>query len=356
MNDSVTVVGLDIAKLVFVAVGMNDKGKVMWKKKLARGEVLAFFTTLAVLRIGIEACAGAHYWARKLLAMGHDVKLIAAQHVKPFVSGSKNDWNDAQAIAEIRSRGETKYVPINTEAQQDMQMMHRARRALMIERTGLICRIRAFAGEYGKVFATGVAKFRKAIVDWLGDERNGLSGRALGTLRQLLTQLDGIEEHLAKYDKEISVAAQSDERAKRLHEVPGIGPLTATALVATVADPQHYPSSRDFSANLGLVPRQHSSGGKDRLYGITKLGDAYLRTLLIHCARAALRTAASSEKPDRLLHWALQVQKRRGIKVAAVALANKLARVAWSLLANGGQYQPVPHKAAPTSSRGTASS
>jgi transposase len=347
MNDNATVVGLDIAKLVFVAVGMNDKGKVMWKKKMGRSEVLAFFTTLAVVRIGIEACAGAHYWARKLLAMGHDVKLIAAQHVKPFVSGSKNDWNDAQAIAEIRSRGQTKYVPINTEAQQDLQMIHRARQALMVERTGLICRIRAFAGEYGKVFVTGVAKFRKAIAGWLGEESNGLSGRALSTLRQLLTQLDGIEEHLAKYNKEISLAAQNDECAKRLHEVPGFGPLTSTALVATVADPHHYPGCRDFSANVGLVPRQHSSGGKDRLYGITKRGDAYLRTLLIHCARAALRTAATGDKPDRMLQWALQVQKRRGTKVAVVALANKLARVAWSLMANGGQYQPVPQKTAP---------
>jgi transposase len=228
-----------------------------------------------------------------------------------------------------------------------MQMMHRARQALMSERSGLICRIRAFAGEYGKVFAIGVAKFRKAITAWLGDESNGLSGRALNTLWQLLSQLDGIEEHLDHYDKEITRAAQSDEVARRLHEVPGIGPLTATALVATIADPHHYPSSRDFSANLGLVPRQHSSGGKDRLYGITKRGDAYLRTLLIHCARSALRTAAASQKPDRLLQWALQVQKRRGIKVAAVALANKLARVAWSLLANGGQYQPIPQKTAP---------
>ena len=347
MSDNATVVGLDIAKQVFVAVGMNDKGKVMWKKKLARHEVLVFFTTLAVIKIGIEACAGAHFWARKLIEMGHDAKLIAAQHVKPFVSGSKNDWNDAQAIAEIRSRGQTKYVPINTEAQQDMQMMHRARQALMIERTGLICRIRAFAGEYGRVFATGVAKFRKAIAGWLGDESNGLSGRALNTLRQLLVQLDDIDAHLGHYDKEISRAAQNDEVAKRLHEIPGVGPLTATALVATVADPHHYPSSRDFSANLGLVPRQHSSGGKDRLYGITKRGDVYLRTLLIHCARAALRTAATGEKPDRMLHWALQVQKRRGVKVAAVALANKLARIAWSLLANGGQYQPVPQKTAP---------
>jgi transposase len=352
MNDIATVVGLDIAKMVFVAVGMNDRGKVLWKKKFARFDVLAFFATLTVVKIGIEACAGAHYWARQLIAQGHDAKLIAAQHVTPFVNGCKNDWNDAQAIAEIRSRGETKYVPVNTEAQQDMQMMHRARKALVIDRMGLICRVRAFAGEYGMVFPTGVAKFRKGVADWLANEGNGLSGGAVTTLRELLAQLDDKEMRVSEYDARISRAANDDERTRRLMEVPGIGKLTATAIVAAVADPHHFPNARDLSANLGLVPRQHSSGGKDRLYGITKRGDSYLRTLLIHCARAALRTAA--EKPDRMLKWALQVQERRGIKVAAVALANKLARIAWALLANGGEYQPVPLRQAPVPGSGTA--
>lgn len=342
MNEVATIIGLDIAKLVFVAVGMNDRGKVLWKKKLARSEVLTCFAQLAVARIGIEACAGAHYWARRLNAQGHDAKLIAAQHVKPFVSGGKNDWNDAQAIAEVRSRAETKYVPINTETQQDLQMLHRARQALLAERTGLVCRLRAFAGEYGKVFATGVTKFRKGIAGWLGDADNSLSVQAIATMRELLEQLDEKEVRLNDYDARVARAANEDERARRLMQVPGIGKLTATAVVASVADPRHFPSSRDLSANLGLVPRQHSSGGKDRLFGITKRGDGYLRTLLIHCARAALRTAA--EKPDRMLRWALQVQQRRGARVAAVALANKLARIVWALLANGGDYQPVPQR------------
>jgi transposase len=316
----------------------------LWRKKLARDEVLPFFATLALAKVGIEACAGAHYWARRLNAQGHDTKLIAAQHVKPFVSGSKNDWNDAQAIAEIRSRAETKYVPINTEAQQDLQMLHRARQALLDERKGVICRIRAFAGEYGKVFATGVSRFRKGIAQWLGDAGNGLSGHALETLRELLQQLDEKDKRQDGYDARIARAANEDERARRLMQVPGIGKLTATAMIAAVADPRHFPSSRDLSANLGLVPRQHSSGGKDRLFGITKRGDGYLRTLLIHCARSALNSAG--EKPDRMLRWALQVQQRRGTKVAAVALANKLARIAWALLANGGDYQPVPQRRA----------
>lgn len=345
MHDIATVVGLDIAKLVFVAVGMNDRGKVLWRKKLARDEVLPYFATLALAKVGIEACAGAHYWARRLNAQGHDARLIAAQHVKPFVNGSKNDWNDAQAIAEVRSREATKYVPINSEAQQDMQMLHRARQALLVERKGVICRLRAFAGEYGKVFPAGVGKFRKGIEHWLSDADNGLSGQAVETLRELLEQLDEKEKRQAGYDARIARAASEDERARRLMQVPGIGKLTATAVVAAVSDPRHFPSSRDLAANLGLVPRQHSSGGKERLFGITKRGDGYLRTLLIHCARSALRCAG--EKPDRMLRWALQVQQRRGAKVAAVALANKLARIVWALLANGDNYQPVPQRRAP---------
>lgn len=344
MNDIATVIGVDIAKTVFVAVGMNDRGKVLWRKKLAREEVLSFFATLVPAQVGIEACAGAHYWARKLNEQGHDTKLIAAQHVKPFVNGGKNDWNDAQAIAEVRSRGQTKYVPINTEAQQDMQMLHRARQALLTERKGVICRIRAFAGEYGKVFPVGVSKFRKGIVTWLDDVCNGLSAQAVQTLRELLEQLDEKDKRQDAYDARILRAANEDERARRLMQVPGIGKLTATAVVAAVSDPRHFPSSRDLSANLGLVPRQHSSGGKDRLYGITKRGDGYLRTLLIHGARSAIRCAG--EKPDRMLRWALQVQQRRGAKVAAVALANKLARIVWAMLVSGGEYQPVPQRSA----------
>lgn len=344
MDTIASVVGLDIAKQVFVAVGMNDRGKVVWKKKLSRDEVLPYFARLPKAKIGIEACAGAHYWARQLMAQGHDAKLIAAQHVKPFVCGSKNDSNDAQAIAEIRSRAQTKYVPVNSEAQQDMQMLHRARESLMGERRAMICRLRAFAGEYGKVFPVGVAKFRKGIAHWLGEEGNGLSGRALQTLRELLEQLDDKEKRLAQYDARIAQAAQEDARSQRLMQVPGIGKLTATALLAAVGDAHHFGSGRDLSANLGLVPRQHSSGGKERLFGITKRGDSYLRTLLIHGARAALRNA--KDKQDRLLQWALRLQQRRGYKVAAVALANKLARIAWAMLANGGDYRPLPSQQA----------
>ena len=325
MNATAKVIGLDIAKNVFVAVGRDAHGKIVLKKTLHRDDVSRFFATMSPTSIGIESCAGSHYWARKLLVQGHDVKLIAAQHTRAYVSGNKNDTNDAAAIAEIRSRESTKYVPINTEAQQDLQMLHRARRALMVERNAMIYRIRAFAGEYGQVFSIGVAKFRSGFAAWLVNESNGLSGSAMCTFNDLIAQLNDKEMRIESYDERIKLAAKSDERAKRLMEVPGIGTLTATAVLASLADPHHFGSGRDFSANLGLIPREHSSGGKQRLYGITKRGDVYLRTLLIHGARSALRCAG--EKQDRLLRWAVKLALKRGNNVAAVALANKLARV-----------------------------
>lgn len=339
MNATAKVIGLDIAKNVFVAVGLDGHGKVVLKRTLSRGEVLRTFANMPVSTIGIESCAGSHYWARKLNELGHDVKLIAAQHTRAYVRGNKNDANDAAAIAEARSRMSTKYVPINSEAQQDLQMMHRARQALMMERKAMICRIRAFAGEYGRVFPEGVAKFRTAFAAWLMDAQNGLSGSAMDTFADLIAQLDDKESRIATYDKRLLQAAQADERAKRLREVPGIGPLTATAIIASVADAHHFGSGRDFAANLGLVPREHSSGGNQRLFGITKRGDVYTRTLLIHGARSALRCAG--EKPDRLLRWATKLAEKRGMNVAAVALANKLARVIWALLAYGREYVPT---------------
>lgn len=339
MNTNAAVIGLDIAKNVFVAVGLTKHGKIVLKRKLARPEVLGFFANLPKIAIGIEACAGAHYWARELLKLGHDARLIAAQHVKAYVTGNKNDTRDAQAIAEIRARASTKYVPINTPANQDLQMLHRARQGLMQERKALLCRLRAFAHEYGKVFPVGVAKFQQGLRAWLNATDHGLSAMALATLRALSGELHDKEARLSDYDRRLDQAAREDARAKRLMAVPGIGRLTATAMLAAVADPHHFGSGRDLSANLGLVPHQHSSGGKERLLGISKRGDAYLRTLLIHGARSALR--AAGEKPDRCLRWALVLQQRRGTNVAAVALANKMARVAWALLAHDRDYVPT---------------
>lgn len=346
MNRTANVIGLDIAKNVFAMVGVDAHGKTILKRPLSRSEVLPTFANMAPCSVGIEACAGSHYWARQLRVLGHDVKLIAAQHTRAYVSGNKNDMNDAAAIAEARSRASTKYVPVNTTAQQDLQMLHRSRQALMMERVAMINRIRAFAGEYGAVFSLGVAKFRSELKKWLVDPENGLSGSALATFEELIGQLRDKDERIDVYDRRLAQAAKDDERAKRLLEVPGIGQLTATAVLAAVADANHFDNGRDFAANLGLVPREHSSGGRQRLYGITKRGDSYLRTLLIHGARSALRCAG--DKPDKLLRWAAKLAERRGYNVAAVALANKMARVVWAILAHGREYVPTWSKSVTT--------
>jgi transposase len=339
MNATAKLIGLDIAKNVFVAIGIDEKGKKVLSLKLKRDQVLATFANYPSTTIGIEACAGSHYWARQLKSAGHEVTLIAAQHTRAYVTGSKNDSNDAAAIAEACSRSSTKHVPINTQAQQDLQMIHRARQALQKERTALINRLRAFAAEYGQVFPIGVAAFYKQFMHWLNQEDNGLSGSAKATFFELKDQLNDKDQRITTYDERITLIAKEDERAKRLMNIPGVGKITATAVLATISDAHHFGHGRDFAANLGLVPREHSSGGKQRLYGITKRGDPYLRTLLIHGARSALRWADG--KADKLLSWALKLAERRGMKVAVVALANKMARVIWAMLAHAREYVPV---------------
>lgn len=218
-------------------------------------------------------------------------------------------------------------------------MLHRSRQALIVERTAMINRIRAFAAEYGQVFPLGVAKFLQGIRDWLSALENGLSDSALSTFQDLREQLADKERRIEVYDRRLAHAAKDDARATALLEVPGVGKITATAILASVADARHYASGRDFAANLGLIPKEHSSGGKQHLYGISKQGDAYLRTLLIHGARSALRCAG--DKPDKILAWAKKIQERSGYNVAAVALAHKMARVIWAILAHGRQYVPT---------------
>lgn len=325
MNSNIKIIGMDIAKNVFALVGLEEKGKIIYKKMLARDMVLPTFRNMPATKVAIESCSGSHYWARQLQALGREVILIAAQHTRACVTGNKNDYNDAAAIAESGSRASTKTVAINTEAQQDLQILHRARQALMKERTALINRARAFAGEYGKVFALGIARIRAGLIDWLQDENHGLSGSAHHSMMELKEQWDDKETRIATYDQRLQQAAKEDVRARRLLEIPGVGKLTATAVIAAVSDARYFKMGRDFATNLGIIPREHSSGGKQRLYGITKRGDSYLRTLLIHGARSALHTAG--KKSDRLLNWAFKIAERRGVKVAAVALANKCKRL-----------------------------
>ncbi|MGH8612677.1 MAG: IS110 family transposase [Gammaproteobacteria bacterium] len=334
---NVTTIGLDIAKTVFQAHGVGRNGKVVLRKKLTRAKVLEFFVNVPPCLVGLEVCPGAHYWARELITFGHTVKLMPAQYVKAYVKGNKNDGNDAEAICEAVSRPGMRFVAINTEVQQDIQMLHRIRGRLVADRTALINQVRGLLGEYGIVFGKGPGQVRRGLAVLLEQEDARLSGRARELLADLRAQLSELDERIKHYDKRVREVCNTDGRSVKVVGLPGIGPLTATALVAAVNDGKQFQNGRQMAANLGLTPREHSSGGKQRLLGITKRGNTYLRTLLIHGARTVLRHAEG--KTDRLSRWALSVQARRGTNVASVALANKLARIAWALLARERTYE-----------------
>jgi len=337
---NVTTIGLDIAKNVFFAHGVDKNGKVVMQRKLTRGKVLEFFAKAPPCLIGIEATGSAHYWARELLKFGHSVKLMPAQYVKAYVKRDKSDPNDAAGICEAVSRPSMRFAAINTTEQQDMQMLHAIRQRLMQQRTAALNQIRGLLAEYGIVFSQGANTLRRGIAELLSRESHGLSGLAIELIADVQQQLLDADTRIAAYDARVKRACQGDARCQELEALPGIGPLTATALVAKVGDAKQFKRARQMSACLGLTAREHSSGGKQRQYGISKRGDTYVRTLLIHGARSVLRHAAKKADPDPLRRWALRVQARRGANVAAVALANKLARIAWAVLAKERHYDP----------------
>ncbi|MGH8534777.1 MAG: IS110 family transposase, partial [Gammaproteobacteria bacterium] len=307
---NVTTIGLDIAKHVFQVHGVDGHGQVVLRKKLSRGKVLEFFATLPPCLIGVEACPGAHYWARELEQFGHHVKLMPAQYVKAYVKGNKNDGNDAEAICEAVCRPGMRFVAINTQEQQDTQMLHRIRSRVLGERTALINQIRGLLGEYGLVFAQGPGQVRRGIAVLLAGEDLRLSTMARALVLGLQAELRDLDERIKHYDARVKAVCVGDVRSVKVQALPGIGPLTATALVAAVNDGKQFQNGRQMAANFGLTPREHSSGGKQRLLGITKRGNTYLRTLLIHGARTVLRHATG--KTDRLSRWALAIQARRG--------------------------------------------
>lgn len=335
----ITTVGIDIAKSVFHVVAVNHQGTLVKKKQLKRKELLAFIAQLEPCRIAMEACGGAHHWAREFTKLGHEVKLIAPQYVKPYVKGNKNDYNDAEAIAEAAQRPNMRFVPIKTQEQQDIQALHRLRERTVKERTALANQIRGLLAEYGIVIRLGITAVRKALPEVLEDGENGLTPRGRACFAQLRDELMQIDAQCARYEQQIVQVNQDYAVCRRLDEVIGIGPLTATATYAAAGSAKEFRNGRHFSAWLGLVPKQHSSGGKDTLLGISKRGNAYLRTLFIHGARAVLRTAAT--KTDRFSRWANAVHARRGHNRACVAVANKLARIAWVILAKGESYRPT---------------
>lgn len=331
--------GLDIAKQVFQVHGVNEHGVAKGRKTLARAKVLEYFAQLPPCLIGIEACGGAHYWARELTKLGHTVKLMAAQYVAAYRKRGKNDANDAEAICEAVGRPNMRFVAVKSEEQQAVLMVHRARTLMMANRTAQVNQVRGLLSEFGLVVPQGVARLRRELPRILEDAENGLPALAREVLCGLLEQLREVDRHIGAYDRKLRELAEASEPAQRLMRVESIGPQTATALVASIGDPHVFKNGRSFAAWLGITPRQHSSGGTERLGQITRQGDSYLRMLLVHGARASLRFV--DRKTDAKSLWAQRLKQRRHMNVVAVALAAKHARIAWAMLAHGTEYRPA---------------
>ena len=334
-------VGVDLAKSVFQVHGVDRSEKAAWRRKLSRAEWIKAVQQNVPLEaeIGMEACGSAHHWARELRALGYSVKLIAPQFVKPYVKSNKNDATDAEAICEAMSRPGMRFVSVKTVDQQDVQAAHRIRSELMDQRKAKVNQIRGLTAEYGLVAPREILHLRRAIPLWLEDQENGLSPRFRRLLTGLWDDLRVLDGRLVELDQEITTIAASDPVAKRLQQLRGVGPLIATALVATVGDASQFSNGRQMAASLGLTPKQNSSGGKERLLGISKRGDCYVRCVLIHGARSMINSAKT--KTDPLSLWVLRIAATRHPNVAAVALANKTARIAWAMIRHETDYQPA---------------
>lgn len=334
---NITRIGVDLAKNVFQVHGVNRQGEIVVRKQLRRTQMLDWFGKLAPCLVGMEACGSAHYWARELSKLGHDVRLMAPQFVKPYVKRGKNDANDAEAICEAVSRPTMRFVAAKTVEQQTMQAEHRIRARLVRSRTALSNEIRGLLSEFGVIVPTSLGALRRALPEILEDGENGLPGDFRILLAELAEELRSLDDRVKFYDTRLQTRARTDERIQRLLAVEGIGPVVASALAAAVDDGRQFGKGRDLAAWLGLTPREHSSGGKQRLGGISKQGDTYVRTLLIHGARAALNAAVN--KTDPRSRWVTALAARRNKNIATVALANKNARIAWAILARGEVYR-----------------
>ena len=331
-----TTIGIDLAKQFFQVHGVNEFGKAVLKKQLRRQQMAEFFVNLPPCLIGMEACGGAHHWARKLQSMGHTVRLMAPQFVKPYVKTNKNDAADAEAICEAVARPNMRFVPLKDVGQQAVLALHRARQGFIKARTAQANQIRGLLAEFGLTIPQGIGHIANQVPELIEDASNELPGmfrllvqRLLDHLKELDRQVDELEKQIVKWHR------QSDASSK-LAKVPGIGPITASALVASIGDAKSFDNGRQVAAWLGLVPKQHSSGGKQNLLGISKRGDTYLRTMLIHGARSVVSRA---DKKTDSCSWINGVVSRRNKNVAAVALANKNARIAWALLAHDREFR-----------------
>ena len=332
-----TTIGIDLAKNVLQVHGVDARGNAVVRKQLKRDQVLPFFGNLVACRIGMEACGSAHYWARKLEKLGHSVKLMAPQFVKPYVKTNKNDAADAEAICEALSRPNMRFVPIKNGEQQAVLALHRARQGFVTARTAQANQIRGLLSEHGIVIPQGLSHVSKRLPEILEDGENDLPGVFRQLLRRLGDHLRELHRQVGELELQIQLWHRQHDASCRLAQIPGIGPLTASALVASVGDAKSFANGRQLAAWLGLVPRQHSSGGKSVQLGISKRGDGYLRMLLVHGARAVIRVAEN--KPGYADSWLARLIGRRHPNIAAVALANKNARIVWALLKHDRDYR-----------------
>jgi len=335
----ITTIGLDLAKHVFQVHGVDAQGQIVVRKRLRRAEVLAFFAKLPPCLIGMEACATAHHWARELIKLGHTVKLMPPSYVKPYVRRGKNDATDAAAICEAVTRPSMRFVPVKSADQQSVLMLHRVRALLIRQRTMLINALRAHLAEFGIAVAQGVRPLAALIETVVGSDREmtEIPPLAHTALEPLVAQLRDLQPRIKALEAELLAWHRQSEESRRLETIPGVGVITATAIAATVTDPAHFRSGREFAAWLGLTPRQNASGGTARLGRISKMGDGYLRTLLVVGATAVMRYAR--QKTAASTNWIHSLLATKPARLVAVALANKTARIAWALLARKEVYR-----------------
>lgn len=329
--------GIDIGKNSVHAVGLDSAGRPIFRRRMKHSSLFELLGNVPRVLIGMEACPGSNYLGRRLAELGHDIRLIPAQYVKPYVKTNKNDFNDAEAICEAATRPQMRFVPLKSIEQQDIQAVHRVRQLLVQQRTALVNQARGLLREYGVFIAAGISQFRHAIAGVLEDAENELTDLTRQLMADLYQRLLELDRQIADYERQIVRLSRERPVCQRMEKVEGVGVLTATALMATVGDAKVFKNGRQMSAWLGLVPRQHSSGEHNRLFGISKRGDTYVRSLLIHGARSVLLRC--KHKTDPKSRWLQRLIERRGFNRACVALANKNARTLWALMAHGEDYR-----------------